>query len=214
MCAPSWTRALNMSLQHPRGNSGAAKMTTSDHAGPGMGGSTPTAGVSGAAPGWYARLSGLWCSVVSTLRSAHTHRQASPDSKTSSTSTSSRTDRSTSTLSSCTETSDTWKYRSDHDRTRTSEPDGHTYYNLIEDFPLGTPGGLGLPGGGRNGGRSVGIIVGEMFPEEEIFNCEGQQESIIPIQVHAAKASVPLQVLRSAPSSTSPAKCTWTHSQV
>lgn len=131
----------------------------------------------GGSGGWYARLSGLWCSVVSTLRSTGSVRlETAPSSDSKTSTTSSKTERSASTLSSCTETSDTWKYKGDDTTHVTGSEDGHTYYNLIEDFPYG---GFST----TNGDPAAGVIVGEMFSEEEIFNQEDRQESIIPIQV-------------------------------
>ena len=173
-----------MSLQYTRIDSAASKMSTGDYVGSRTSASASSTLLNNTSTtGWYARLSGLWGSVVSTLRSNSSLRSEtqSLDSKTCTTS--SRTDRSTSSSSSCTETSDTWKYRSDG-KTKSCklEPDGHTYYNLIEDFPYG---GLCRQAGSsvENGAPSHGMIVGELFPEDEIFNQEDQQESIIPIQV-------------------------------
>ena len=165
-------------------SSTASKMSTSEYIGSGTSTSASSTLLNNTSTtGWYARLSGLWCSVVSTLRSSSSLRNEtqSPDSKTSTSTNSSKTDKSVSSTSSCTETSDTWKYKSDN-KTKTNNPCGHTYYNLIEDYPFGGFYGQSVSSI-KDGGASAGMIVGEMFSEEEIFNEEEHQESIIPIQV-------------------------------
>ena len=173
-----------MSLQYTRIDSAASKMSSGDYVGSRTSASASSTLLNNTSTtGWYARLSGLWGSVVSTLRSNTSLRNETqfPDSKTSTTS--SRTDKSTSSSSSCTETSDTWKYKGDNKaKSCKLKSDGHTYYNLIEDFPYGGFCGQAVSSV-ENGGPSHGMIVGELFPEEEIFNQEDQQESIIPIQV-------------------------------
>ena len=168
-------------------NSTASKMSTSDYIESGTSTSaSSTLPNNTSTTGWYGRQSGLWCSVVSTLRSTSSqlrNETHSSHSKTSTFTTSSKTDKSVSfsSSSSCTETSDTWKYKDDN-KSKTSNPGGHTYYNLIEDFPYGGFCGKSLASI-TNGEPSVGMIIGELFPEEEIFKEEEHQESIIPIQV-------------------------------
>ena len=149
--------------------------------------------------GWYSRLSNMWCSMVSTLRSTGSPRHTnskSPNEAGGENMRESSNPQRTSRPRSSSEVSKTWSYRKGYNRKADRTTSDPIYYNLIEDFPYGVESIRSLDcrdiemnehGGSqrrRNGCmKTSGIIVGEDFSEEEIYINGQQWESIIPIEV-------------------------------
>ncbi len=149
--------------------------------------------------GWYSRLSNMWCSMVSTLRSTgsprHIHSKSTSEASVENMKESPNPQRASRPRSSS-EVSKTWSYRKGYNRKADRTTSDPIYYNLIEDFPYGVNSIRSLDcrdiemnehGGSqrrRNGcNETSGIIVGEDFSEEEIYINGQQWESIIPIEV-------------------------------